>query len=124
MLLDDTKHTTYIHDLNREIAGVEAQELYVSFLPGISEKLTPIPRSILAGHKSQNNELVLYREPTSLTVPKEHDSVRRAIIESRKRARAKQSQHQKFLPDIQGPTGYSNWDKSDSVDAMDIDIDS
>ncbi|KAK3060173.1 hypothetical protein LTS18_009149, partial [Coniosporium uncinatum] len=40
---------------------------------------------------SLQNQLVLYRVPESLTVPAERDSVRKAIIEARERARERQS---------------------------------
>ena len=90
MLLDDTKTTSYIHNLEQELAAIDAEELTVAFLPGVSETLTAVPRSILLESQAQNNQLVLYREPTSLTVPSDHDSVRRAIIESKERIRAKQ----------------------------------
>ncbi|RMJ27629.1 hypothetical protein PHISP_01481 [Aspergillus sp. HF37] len=87
MLLDDTKYTIYVHDLDREIADIESQESCVSFLPHIAEKLAPIPQSILSPPRPQGNELVLYREPSSLTVSEEQDSVRRAVMESRARSR-------------------------------------
>lgn len=125
MLLDDTKDTTYIHDLAREIAEAEAEELQVSFLPGIVEKLTPIPKAILAGPKPQSNELVLYREPTSLTMPKEHDCIRRAIIDSKERARAKRTQPRKFTPDSLShvrDVDHGNCDTICNEDAMDIDV--
>jgi hypothetical protein len=87
MLLDDTKYTIYVHDLEREIAEIESQESCASFLPNIADKLAPIPQSILSPPRPQGNELVLYREPSSLTVPEEQDSVRRAVMESRARSR-------------------------------------
>lgn len=91
MLLDDTKTTSYIHNLEQELADIDAEELTVAFLPGVSETLAAVPRSVLLEPQSQNNQLVLYREPTSLTVSRDHDSVRRAIMESKERIRAKQS---------------------------------
>lgn len=91
MLLDDTKTTSYVYNLEQELADIDAEELTVAFLPGVSETLTAVPRSILLETQPPNNQLVLYREPTSLSVPRDHDSVRRAIIESKQRIRAKQT---------------------------------
>lgn len=91
MLLDDTKTTSYIHNLEQELADIDAEELRVAFLPGVSQTLAAVPRSVLLEPQPQNNQLVLYREPTSLTVPRDHDTVRRAIMESKERIRAKQS---------------------------------
>ncbi|GAD98517.1 hypothetical protein AOR_1_2034 [Paecilomyces variotii No. 5] len=95
MLLDDTEHTTYIYDLDREFKEIEAQEGCIAFLPEIEKRLISIPKAVLADSKPQNNELVLYQVPTSLTVPKEQDNVRKAIIESRARAREKQAEIQR-----------------------------
>ena len=84
MMLDDTKHTTYIHDLDQEL--MEADSPGLVFLP-FAEKVLSVPQSVLSDSKPSGKELVLYTEPSSLTVPKEKDSVRRAILESRARAR-------------------------------------
>lgn len=94
MLLDDTKYTIYIHDLDREIAEAEDQENGIAFLPRIAAELTSIPRSILSPPKPQGNELVLYSEPASLTVPEEQDCVRRAVIETKARARKRHAGNQ------------------------------
>ena len=98
MLLDDTKYTVYIHDLDREIADIESQENGVPFLPRIPENLTSIPPSILSptkpsGSEPCGNELVLYSEPSSLTVPRDQDCVRRAIIETKARTRKTQAEN-------------------------------
>ncbi|RJE26523.1 hypothetical protein PHISCL_01136 [Aspergillus sclerotialis] len=98
MLLDDTKYTVYIHDLDREIADIESQENDVPFLPRIPENLTSIPPSILSppkpnGNEPRGNELVLYSEPSSLTVSRDQDCVRRAIIETKARSRKTQAEN-------------------------------
>ena len=129
MLLDDTKYTSYVHDLDREIAEVEAQENGITFLPGIAEKLTPIPR--LSDPKPLGNELVLYREPKSLTVSPEQDSVRKAVAEARERARQRQTETKpaeskstsnpstgRAQHTITGPNAYHERHQDD---AMDID---
>lgn len=92
MFLDDTAHTSYIYDIEQELASIEAQEKQISFLPDIEKTLNAVPRSLLKEPKP-DNELVLYRIPRSLTVTEEsHDTVRKAIIESRARVRARQSE--------------------------------
>ncbi|OJJ46324.1 hypothetical protein ASPZODRAFT_133361 [Penicilliopsis zonata CBS 506.65] len=130
MLLDDTKDTIYIHDLEQEIRDIEAQEQYITFcLPNIKD-VASVPKSILTNSSKKNNELVLYREPASLTVPQEHDNVRRAIIESRARARAKQSERSESNQaaasgdaTAQPDSVKSNVMSNDSdQDEMDIDI--
>ena len=94
MQLDDTKHKVYIYNLDAELESVDGEEEKVVFLPDIERKLNKIPKSLLRGHAQTpaNSEMVLYRVPSSLTVPEENDNVRRAIIESRDRARQKQAE--------------------------------
>lgn len=101
MILDDTKHTTYIHDLDRELADSESTPGALVLIP-LAERMIALPDSVLADKdtSSQGKELVLYSDPTSLSVPKEQDSVRRAILESRARARAKKAQIQTEQPAI------------------------
>lgn len=93
MLLDDTKHTTYIHDLDRELIESDSPPGALILMP-LAERMLTVPESILNGDHdtSQGKELVLYTEPSSLSVPREQDSVRKAIIESRARARALKTQ--------------------------------
>ena len=95
MQLDDTKDKVYIHNLDDELADVESEEEKLVFLPDIEKKLAMtgrIPKSVLLGegYPSVGNEMVLYSVPSSLSVPEEQDKVRKAIIESRARAREKQ----------------------------------
>ncbi|KAK8075117.1 hypothetical protein PG997_009780 [Apiospora hydei] len=84
MQLDNSKHKVYIYDLDAELSDSgESDDGKLVFLPDIQKHL-----------RQQNGELagmqmVLYSEPSSLTVPEEHDSVRKAIIESRARIRQK-----------------------------------
>jgi len=99
MQLDDTKHKVYIYDLDAELSDSESSDDgRLVFLPDIQKHLreTRIPPAILANSEGElagmNNQLVLYNVPSSLTVPEEQDSVRKAIIETRARARAKQEQ--------------------------------
>ncbi len=131
MMLDDTKHTTYIHDLDRELADIDSAERGLVILP-LATKLISLPDSVLST-PAQSKDLVLYTEPSSLTVPKERDSVRKAIIESRARARAKAqaaSGHQSPSRSDNGvlpqPPSKDFWDTSltYSVDDDPMDIDS
>ncbi|KAJ5166549.1 uncharacterized protein N7482_005330 [Penicillium canariense] len=123
MLLDDTKHTIYIHDLDRELAEPETPGGLV-LLP-IAAKMISMPESVLSA-SSPGKELVLYTEPSSLTLPKEQDSVRKAIIESRARARA--GRHQSPPPPTESSPSSSNGfpvttvTYSNDDDPMDIDF--
>ncbi|KAJ6013252.1 hypothetical protein N7540_007843 [Penicillium herquei] len=120
MLLDDTKHTTYIHDLDQELADSELQGTLV--LSPLAAKMISVPDSVLASNPAQGKELVLYTEPASLTLPKEKDAVRKAIIESRARTRASRSYahpadnvNRILVPTEQHENEYD--------DPMDIDLD-
>ncbi len=100
MQLDNTKHKVYIYDLDAELSDGESSsdEGKLVFLPDIERHLreTRIPPRILANNEGElagnNLQLVLYNVPSSLTVPEEQDSVRRAIVETRARARARHEQ--------------------------------
>ncbi|RYP07822.1 hypothetical protein DL764_002277 [Monosporascus ibericus] len=100
MQLDDTKHKVYIYDLDDELSSSDgdesSDEARLVFLPDIEKHLLQkrIPPSVLANPEGElaGMQLVLYREPTSLTVPEERDSVRRAIVEARQRLREKLQQ--------------------------------
>lgn len=93
MLLDDTKNTVFIHDIDRELAESNTQEDTISILPGVAGTLLSIPNTLIADTKPQSHELVLYREPKSLSIPEEQDNVRRAIAETRARARQARLDH-------------------------------
>ena len=88
MQLDDTRDKVYIYNLDDEVSDIESEEEKLVFLPDIEKKLTKIPQSVLMSKSEShtNNEVVLYQVPESLTVPPEHDIVRKAIIEARARA--------------------------------------
>lgn len=82
MLLDDTKYTTYIHDIDRELEDTETQEDHISFLPDIEKALTAIPRAILERPSTANNELVLYRTPAYFTLPVEKSQAKRSSTDT------------------------------------------
>lgn len=123
MALDDTKHTSYIYDIERELASIEAEEKRISFLPDIEKVLNAIPQSVLSEPKPEQTELVLYGVPRSLTVTEDQDNVRKAIIESRARARARQAELSAYSPSVVPQSA----DKDNSVftfeadDVMDLD---
>ncbi|KAI1425080.1 hypothetical protein F5Y12DRAFT_748767 [Xylaria sp. FL1777] len=117
MRLDDTKHKVYIYDLDAELSSADENSENESslpgsptsgrgrlmFLPDIEKHLcrSRIPPAVLAnkegelaGYNINDMQMVLYSEPSSLTVPREHDSVRKAILEARARARQRQKEHQ------------------------------
>ncbi|KAI0531766.1 hypothetical protein GGR58DRAFT_508123 [Xylaria digitata] len=128
MQLDNTKHKVYIYDLDAELSSADENSESESslpgsptsgrgrlvFLPDIKKHLsrTRIPPAVLAnndgelaGHNINDMQMVLYSEPSSLTVPREQDSVRKAILEARARMRqrqregdAKQEQEQEPQP--------------------------
>lgn len=101
MRLDDTKHKVYIYSLDDELSSdsePEADDRGVLFLPDIEKHLRAnrIPPHVLQRQIPPDvadmaaKQLVLYRVPTSLSVPEEQDSVRKAIIEARQRLRERQ----------------------------------
>lgn len=93
MLLEDTKDILYIHDLESEIAQIEAEEPQGMFLPDIDKKISAIPQRLLQNQSnSGNTQMVLYRVPSSISIPEEQDHVRKAIIASRARARERQAE--------------------------------
>lgn len=100
MQLDDSKHKVYIYNLDDELTSDDSEpdEGKVVFLPDIeralrANRIPPVIRANsegqLAGKNLDDMQLVLYNVPSSLTVTPEHDSVRKAIIEARARARAR-----------------------------------
>lgn len=135
MQLDDTKDKIYIHNLDDELADIESEEEKLIFLPDIEKKLGKIPKSVLLGegHPSTGNEMVLYSVPSSLSVPEEQDKVRKAIIESRARARDKQMRDAEVeatpARQVNGgerngkPNGVSNMGHVAAFQAMDIEED-
>jgi hypothetical protein len=94
MPIDETKDRIVIHDLAAEIAEIEAAEPKTIFLPDIDRKVSAIPQTLLQNQSgnTNNTQMVLYEVPSSISVPKEADAVRKAIIAARARAREKQAQ--------------------------------
>ncbi|KAJ5286903.1 hypothetical protein N7478_002589, partial [Penicillium angulare] len=122
MLLDDTKHTTFIYDLDQELAEPESTGDALVLLP-LAAKMISVPNAVLSSNSAQGKELVLYKEPSSLTLPKEQDSIRKAIIESRARARASRSSTPPSTNDITRAPHTPHTETDHDDDPMDIDLD-
>jgi hypothetical protein len=93
MQVEDTKDKVYIYDLDKELAEVESDEDRPVFIPDIEKHVMKLPKLVLIGDDvkaAANKQMILYRVPTSLSVPQDKDSVRKAIIESRRRAQENQ----------------------------------
>lgn len=121
MLLDDTKHTTYIYNLDQELAEPESSGDRLVLSP-FAAKMIAVPDSVLSSNPAQGKELVLYTEPSSLTLPRDKDSVRKAIIESRARARASQPSPLRHI-DMTNDTNPTPPAQPSHDDPMDIDLD-
>ncbi|OIW24003.1 hypothetical protein CONLIGDRAFT_657539 [Coniochaeta ligniaria NRRL 30616] len=106
MHIDDTKHKVYIYNIDDELSSEsepessDEQQRRVVFLPDLEKHLRAnrigrIPPQLLMGdpeiHDAAAKQLVLYQVPSSITVPEEQDSVRKAIIEARARVRERQT---------------------------------
>lgn len=97
---NDDPNVVFIHDIDEELGSDdEGDKKGLIFVPDIEKRLTRIPYMLVNGGRSTASEpssgvstaLVLYTVPSSLTVSREQDSVRRAIIEARARIRQKQA---------------------------------
>lgn len=141
MNVDDTRHRVYVQNLDAEIAEIEANEPKerLIFLPDIEKHFSRIPGHLLSSPKdaisaAQQQELVLYSVPRSLTVDEGNDSVRKAILDARQRARDKAAEEarqeemeRQYAQDdgeaVETAHGYgSGYDApmDDDPDAMDI----
>lgn len=97
MQMDDSKHKVYIYNLDDELSDDDSDAndpAKLVFLPDIEKhlKLNRIPRHILEkpDPEEEDMQVILYSDPTSLSVPEESVGVRKAIAEARRRAREKQ----------------------------------
>lgn len=138
MQVDDTRDRVYIHNIDDELADIETEEEKLIFLPDIEKRLSKLPRHVLTGirqDEGENQELVLYSVPKSLTVDESNDSVRKAIVEARQRAREKaaeearhedmvrkydQSEHSGLVETAHGYCGGYEEELERDPDAMDI----
>jgi hypothetical protein len=116
--MDNTSHKVYIYNLDDELSDSDSSvdENKLVFLPDIEKRLrqSRIPVSILANADGElagrnlSNELVLYNVPSSLTIPEGQDSVRKAIIETRARAREKARREQEMARTAPISLGHGN----------------
>ena len=132
MQVDDTKDRIFIANLDDELAQVAAEDDEIVFLPQIERRLTKIPKSLLTSHNpaalaGTGKELVLYNMPTSLSVPEEQDSVRKAIVEVRERQRERGAEERIAVSapveermDGGSSAEFTASDGFHDVDAMDI----
>jgi hypothetical protein len=96
MPVDETPSKVYIHDLAAEIAQIEAEEPKDMFLFDIDKRVSALPAKLFqSSSPNPNTQLVLYREPSSISIPEEEDAVRKAIIDARKRVRERQELERK-----------------------------
>lgn len=118
MLVDDTKHKVYIYNMDDELSSESDSDGAMSdadrlvFLPGMAKHLhksvrdrairhsaavAPIPRPVPVNADGElaGMQLVLYSDPSSLSVPREHDSVRKAILDARARLRERQRERER-----------------------------
>ncbi|KAL4981807.1 hypothetical protein BDW68DRAFT_171828 [Aspergillus falconensis] len=134
MLLDDTDTTLYIHDLEQELAETEALDGALTILPGLEDRLSMTNILVANNSKRPCTQIVLYREPESLSIPKDKDQVRRALIETRERARLSQQRLRSSPTQQRNDTVYTDQDLThkeecqrkvnmEDDDAMDIDAD-
>ncbi|KAL4734629.1 hypothetical protein BDV11DRAFT_197776 [Aspergillus similis] len=134
MILDDTDTTLYIHNLEQELAEAETLDGAFTILPGIEGRLSLTNILVANERKRPCTEVVLYREPESLSIPKDKDQVRRALIGTRERARLSQQRLQSSPKQQRNDPVYTDQDlthkeecqrrvNSDDDDQMDIDVD-
>lgn len=133
---NDNAHVIFIHDIDEELGsddGDENDKKRLIFVPDIEKRLTRIPYALANGGSSKVSEpsfgtsqaLVLYTVPSSLSVSKEQDNVRRAIIEARARIRQKQAEdvtRQSLVEagEVMVDVESSGEDPGEDPDAMDI----
>ncbi|KAM3557173.1 hypothetical protein MY1884_004675 [Beauveria asiatica] len=133
MRLDDTKHKVYIYNIDEELAeDSEPDDAKLVFLPDIEKRLreTRIPPQILANGDGElaGMQLVLYSDPKSLSVPESKDGVRKAIIETRRRIRARQAgaeddDDEAYSHTIMADTNATELTEQDGGDDLAMDID-
>jgi len=155
MPLDDTPNRVWIHDLDAEIRQIEAEErehatnsnyttthndnnsIHILETGGVGRQdyYTKVPHHILRqGPKLEDPaaglQMVLYRDPVSISVPVEEDAVRKAIAEARRRVREKQYGDNRVVEasfdsvpsnTLDGDMFSTSLLENDAVDDMDID---
>ncbi|KAI9802174.1 MAG: hypothetical protein M1825_002894 [Sarcosagium campestre] len=97
MQLDDTKDKVYVFDLDEDLSDPESDDKKLVFLPDIDKHLSGIPKAVLArdSDADKNKQIILYNPQTSLMNWPPQNDVRKAIAESRVRARERQAQERR-----------------------------
>jgi hypothetical protein len=134
MSVDDTTDRIWVHDLDAEIAEIEAEEARKKsetlLRNAAGQEIGKIPQHLLRsttahGDARPNMQMILYRDPISISVPEEHDAVRKTIIEARRRMREKQAEDHHQGPYSRGLDRSANpatpLDDEGEEDSMDID---
>ncbi|CAK7264840.1 hypothetical protein SEPCBS119000_001203 [Sporothrix epigloea] len=154
-LSDDRESVSSDMDANAETSSAGDSSTRLVFLPDIDKCLRSAARTAaLTGHTSNppahkklfvprpilpndqgelaGMQLVLYNDPSSLSVPRESDSVRQAILDARARIRERQRETKSETPALQASVQDLDVDASmagtpppadgySDFDAMDID---
>lgn len=99
MPLDETADRVWVHDIDAEVAEIEAEEARHGGieLSEAAKEYSKIPEHLLkqnpqAEDPAANMQVILYQDPISISLPEEEDAVRRTIVEARKRMRDKQAE--------------------------------
>lgn len=134
MMVDDTTDRTWVHDLDAEIAEIEAEEARHQnenlLNTAADQEVGKIPQHLLRGNTpysdaQSNMQMILYRDPISISVPEEHDAVRKTIIEARRRMREKQAEDYHHgnspTPDNHAANPTNSPENEGEDDSMDID---
>jgi len=134
MPVDDTPDRIWVHDLDAEIAEIEAEEAKERDRVQLSEagnQYAKIPDHLLKQNSkfddpASNMQIILYRDPISISVPEEDDAVRKTIVEARKRMRENQTQTEQQGETVLQDSSSDMSDFSDRLQrpsTMDGDID-
>ncbi|KAJ9661802.1 hypothetical protein H2198_001767 [Neophaeococcomyces mojaviensis] len=137
MPVDETSDRVWVHDLDAEIREIEAEEAKNKNGIQISEagkEYSKLPEHILrqslkVEDPAKSLQMVLYRDPISISVPQEEDAVRKAILEARRRMRERQHEERvaevAFDAGAQVTTHSHNFlqplSDNEAEDGMDID---
>ncbi|KAH8813136.1 hypothetical protein F5884DRAFT_820787 [Xylogone sp. PMI_703] len=110
MQLDNSKHKVYIYNLDDELSDSDSDDGKLIFLPDIEKHLreSRIPPSVLANSKGElagnNMQLILYKPMSEVLGSLEQDKIRKAIAETRTKARAKhEEERQTHIREAQDP---------------------
>ena len=118
MNVDDSRDRIFIHSLEDELADLSSDEEHPIFIPDIERRLNMLPKALLRPDNAPRvgNELVLYEVPSSLSIPIEKDSARKAIIESRHRAQQQALQGNVDVLEFEPPSIVFDYSDTDAMD--------